>query len=141
MVKSTELGMYVRSSKTRNISIGYVDDINMVGRKQNMAPMWKKQMKNVDLDEPTSFLDHVHLGCTQRQCKPTETIIDEYRKMFESRIISGEIEKLHGWEKSHTKTVAWLYDMEGRAKKCQERYCESANSQHHTLTTTSKRKN
>ena len=26
-------------------------------------------MKNVDLDEPTSFLDHVFLGCTQRECK------------------------------------------------------------------------
>ena len=34
----------------------YVDDIKMAGKKQNMAPMWKKWMKNVDLDEPTSFL-------------------------------------------------------------------------------------
>ena len=22
-------------------------------------------------DEPTSFLDHVYLGCTQRECKPS----------------------------------------------------------------------
>ena len=29
------------------------------GRKQNMAPMWKKLMKLVDVGEPTSFLDHV----------------------------------------------------------------------------------
>ena len=34
----------------------HVDDIKMVGKKQNMAPMWKKWMKNVDLDEPTSFV-------------------------------------------------------------------------------------
>ena len=26
-----------------------------------MAPMSKKLMKNVDLDEPTSFLDHVYI--------------------------------------------------------------------------------
>ena len=38
----------------------FVDDIRIAGKKQNMAPMWKKLMKNVDLDEPTSFLDHVY---------------------------------------------------------------------------------
>ena len=27
-------------------------------------------MTTVDLDEPTSFLDHENLGCTQRECKP-----------------------------------------------------------------------
>ena len=32
----------------------------MAGKKQYMAPMWKKMMNNVDIDEPTSFLDHVH---------------------------------------------------------------------------------
>ena len=37
-----------------------------------------KLMKNVDLDEPTSLLDHVYLGCTQRECKPNETIVEEY---------------------------------------------------------------
>ena len=37
----------------------YVDDIKVAGKKQNMAHMWKKLMTNVDLDEPTSFLDHV----------------------------------------------------------------------------------
>ena len=36
----------------------YVDDIKVAGKKKNMAPMWKKLMKNVDLDEPTSYLDH-----------------------------------------------------------------------------------
>ena len=46
-------------------------------KKQNVAPMWKKLMKNVDLDEPMSFLDHLYLGCTQRECKPNEIIIKE----------------------------------------------------------------
>ena len=44
----------------------YVDDIKMAGKKQNLAPMWKKLMKNVGIDAPTSSLVHVHLGCTQR---------------------------------------------------------------------------
>ena len=45
-----------------------VDDIKMAGRKQMLAPVSKKLMKFVDLGEPTSFLDHVYLGCTQREC-------------------------------------------------------------------------
>ena len=44
--------------------------------------MWNKLMKHVDPDKPTSFLDRVYLGCTQRECKPNEIIIDEHRKMF-----------------------------------------------------------
>ena len=67
--------------------------------------MWKKLMKLVDLGEPTSFLDHVYLGCTQRECKPNENIIEENRNMIESRISAGATEKLPGWEKSHAKPV------------------------------------
>ena len=37
----------------------YVDDIKLAGKKQNIEPMWKIPMKDVDLGEPTSFLDHV----------------------------------------------------------------------------------
>ena len=40
----------------------YVDDIKTSGKKQNMDPMWKKLMKNVDIDEATSFLDCVFVG-------------------------------------------------------------------------------
>ena len=81
----------------------------------------------MDLEEPTSFLDHIYLGCTQRECKPNEIIAEEYTKMFEPRISSGALDKLPGWEKPHAKTVAWSYDMEGDARKCVERYCELAN--------------
>ena len=64
------------------------------GKKQNMAPMWKKLMKNVDVGEPTSFLDHANLGCAQHECKINEIVIDEFRKMFESRISAGATEKI-----------------------------------------------
>ena len=67
----------------------YVDDIKMDGRKENMAPMWKKLMKLVDIDEPTSFLDLVYMGCAQRECKPNETIIEQYTKMYESHLSAG----------------------------------------------------
>ena len=46
MGKSTEVGMSVRSWKTMDYFLSvYVDDIKMTGKKQNVAPMWKKLMK------------------------------------------------------------------------------------------------
>ena len=87
-------------------------------------------MEDVDLGEPTSFLDHVLLGCTQRECQISTDIVANYRDMFESRISAGTKEKLptRASGKSGAETVsAWSYDMEGHAKKCVERYCEFAN--------------
>ena len=81
--------------------------------------------KEVDLGEPTSFLDHVYLGCTQRQCKISKDTVDNYRTMFESRISAGGTEKLPCSE--NLRISSWSYDMEGHAKKCVERCCELAN--------------
>ena len=46
-------------------------------------------MKDVDLGEPTSFLDHVYLGCTQRVCEMSKDIVDFHRNMFESMVSAG----------------------------------------------------
>ena len=62
----------------------YVDDRELSGKKQNIDPMWKVLMKHIDLEEPTSFLDHVYLGCTQRERETSKDIVDNYNKMFES---------------------------------------------------------
>ena len=64
----------------------------MAGTKQNLAPMWEKLTNDVDILEPTSFLDHVDLGCTQRECKPNEKIIGQYNKMFDYQIKKEELE-------------------------------------------------
>ena len=103
----------------------YVDDIKLAGKKPNIKPMWNVLNKEVDLGEPTSFIDHVHLGCTQWQCEISKDIVDNYRTMFESRISAGAIEKLQCSE--NLSISSWCYDMEGHAKKCVERYCELAN--------------
>ena len=84
-----------------------------------MASMWKKLMKNVDLDEQTSFLDHVYLGCSQRECKPQEIIIEECTKVFESFISAGTVEKLPRCRKAS--------DMKRHARNCVERCCELTN--------------
>ena len=94
MGESIKMGMLICTQKTNVILIGIrVDDIKMTGKKQILAPIWKKLMKNVDIEEPTSFLEHVHLGCAQRECKPNEIIFEKYKEMFESRISAGAIEK------------------------------------------------
>ena len=73
----------------------YVDDIKWDAKKQNIDPMWKVRNKEVDLGEPTSFLDHENLGCTQRQCDLSKDTVDNYRTMFESRTSAGATENYH----------------------------------------------
>ena len=87
--------------------------------------MRKVLNKEVDLGEPTSFLDQIHLGCTQRQCEISKKIVDNYRAMFESRISAGGVEKLPFPQNLRIST--WSYDMAGHAKKRVERCCELAN--------------
>ena len=99
--------------------------MKLVGKKQNIDPMWKLLNKEVDFGDPTSFVDHAHLGCTQRQCEISEDIVDYYRTMFESRSSAGGTRKLPYSE--NLRISLWSNDMEGHAKKCVERYCELAN--------------
>ena len=60
--------LFVHREKGLFLSV-YVDDIKLAGKKQNINPTWKILMKDVDLGEPTSFLDRVYLGCTERECQ------------------------------------------------------------------------
>ena len=91
-------------------------------------------MKDGDLAEPTSSLDHVHLGCTQRECKISHEIVANYRDMFESRISAGAKEKLpiRVSGKLDAETISsWSCNMEGHAKKCVGkilRICEQNNA-------------
>ena len=52
--------LFVHREKGLFLSV-YVDDIKLAGKKQNIDPMWKLLNKEVDLGEPTSFLDHVYI--------------------------------------------------------------------------------
>ena len=113
-----------------------MDDIKLAGKKQNLDPIWKLLNKEVDLGEPTSFLDHVYLGCTQRQCEVSKDIVDNYRTMLESRISAKRTEKLPFPQ--NLRISSRSCDMAGHAKKCVERNCELANKttqQHHKVFT------
>ena len=116
--------LFVLREKGLFLSVN-VDDMKLAGKKENLDPMWKVLNKEVDLGEPTSFLDHVYLGCTQRQCEKRKDIVDNYRTMFESRISEERVEKLPFLQ--NLRISSWSYDMAGHAKKCVERFCELAN--------------
>ena len=111
--------MLIRTQRKRLFLSVYVDDIKLDGKKHNIDPMWKVLNKEVDLGEPTSFLDHVYLGCTQRQCEISKDIVDKLQNHVLNR------EKLPFPQ--NLRISSWSYDMAGRAKKCVERYCELAN--------------
>ena len=57
----------------------------MAGKKQNVEPTWKLLNKEVDLGEPTSFLDHVYLGCTQRQCEISKDFVENHVRIANFR--------------------------------------------------------
>ena len=121
--------LFVNRARGLFLSV-FVDDIKLAGKTENIEPTWKILMKDVDLGEPTSFLDHEDLGCTQRECKISDDIVASYRDMFESRIFAVANEKLSTRTsgKPDAEIISsWSYDMEGHAKKCVERYCELAN--------------
>ena len=117
-------------SRARGLFLSvYVDDIKLAGKTENIEPTWIILVKEVDLGEPTSFLDHVYLGCTQRECPSSKDIVANHRDMFESRISARDKEKLptRVSGKLDAETISsWSNDMEGHVKKCVERYCELA---------------
>ena len=116
--------LFVHRQKGLFLSV-YVDDIKLAGKKQNINPMWEVLNKEVDLGEPTSFVDHVYLGCTQRQCEISKDTVDNYRTMCESRLSAVRTEKLPYSENLRISSCSYV--MEGHAKKCVERYCKLAN--------------
>ena len=94
-------------------------------------------MTDVGLGEPTSILDHLYFGCTQR-VRNELRYCRQLQNVFESRISAGAKEKLPCSGKLDEDISSWSYDMEGHAKKRVERYCELANSktqQLYTVTT------
>ena len=107
--------VYSLTEKKDSSCLCYMDDVKLAGKTENIESTWNILMEDVDLGEPTSFLDHVYLGCTQRQCQISKDIVDNYRNVFESRISAGATENFPCSE--NLRISSWSYDMEGQ---CQE---------------------
>ena len=94
--KSAELGLSFCSQETRIILVG------VRGRHQNG---WKEAeygthvvnwWRMLILTSLRRFSITYTWGCAQRECKPKEIIIEDYTKMFESRISAGATENYLG---------------------------------------------
>ena len=95
MGENSELGMYVRERKQGVFLSVYVDDIKIAGKTQNSALVWKKLMKKCErwrtyIISSWPRLLGMHSTWMQTKWK----IIEQFSKMFESRISAGATEKL-----------------------------------------------
>ena len=100
MGKSTELGMFFHRT-TRIILIG-LRGWHWLERCRIWLPCGRKWWKHLIWTNQLHFLIE-YLGCTRRECKPKEVIVDEHAKMYESRNSAGATEKLAGCEKPSRK--------------------------------------
>ena len=80
------------------------------GKKPIIDRLQKVPIKDVTLGEPTSFLDNVYLGCSQRECQKSTDIVDKYRNRFESKISVGAAEELPNPEKFDANICLWSFD-------------------------------
>ena len=120
--------MLLRSQRKRTILVCVSGRYKTGWKETQCWPNVEILMKNVDLWEPTSFLDNVFLGCTQRERRTSKDTVDNDWNMFKSRISAGAFEKMLVSGKPDANIISpWSYDMEGHAKKCVERCCELAN--------------
>ena len=104
--ESTELWRFFVQRKQGLFLSVHVGDIKMIGKKQNMAPMWKKVMKKRWSWRTNIILDHENLRCTQRECTPNEIVIEEYTQMFESRFSAGAAAEFDSTV-TRTGTLSW----------------------------------
>ena len=93
--QSTELGMSFRSSKTRIVLVGIrVDDIQVAGNKQILAPMREKLMKKtLILTNQFYFLITKTWDVFNVNVNRTKSSLRNIQNMFESRISAGATEK------------------------------------------------
>ena len=61
-----------------------VDDIEMAGRRQNLNPMWKTLMNLVELGEPTSCLDHVHVSVNRTKVSH-ESLLEQLKSYLDRK--------------------------------------------------------
>ena len=94
-------------------------------------PTWKILMKDVDLGEPTSFLDHVHLCCTQRECQISKDIVDNYRSVFRNKDFCLDYWKIQKqkprWNLMQKQFLHGFFEIWKVMQRNAWRYCEFAN--------------
>ena len=65
----------------------------MAGKTENIQPTWKILRKDVDLEEPTSLLDHVYLGeMSPWNASPWKLLVDVPKSFLEVVNVAQKLE-------------------------------------------------
>ena len=75
-----------------------MDEFKLGGRKDKLAPMWKKLGHYLKLDPPQKLQNNVYLGMKQEECPIDPTIIAEKNELYR-RIFEGKCDSPSGIEK------------------------------------------
>ena len=81
----------------------YVDDIKIAGRKQKLAPMWKKLVKNVDIENQHHFLITFTSDALKGNANPTRKSLDNITKCLNPIFLLEQPRKLPRWDKPRAK--------------------------------------
>ena len=77
------MGMSLRAQKNRFILMGVCGRYKkMSGKKQNMDRMCKILQIEIDLEDPTPFIDQVFLSCTQREASVDPRAVHSKNELF-----------------------------------------------------------
>ena len=106
--------MLIRTPWKRVILICVWDDIKLAGKKQNIDPMWKVLNKEVDLGEPTSFLDHVPGMCSKTMWKK-----HRYCWQLENHVWIQNFRRSN-WKIAMLGKSAYLFMVLWHGRSCQE---------------------
>ena len=89
--------------------------------------MWKKLISRIDLDEPTQITFQVYPGCTQREGETNKRLVTDKSELLNKLVssITSTTRESNNYIKHNV--ISWSEDMQGRAQKCVERFCELAN--------------
>ena len=77
--ESFQLGMFICQPSKKTILIRVCERYQTGWQNKKTEPTCEILMKGVDPGEPTSFLDHVFLGCTQTEWTSSDDIVTNYR--------------------------------------------------------------
>ena len=96
-----------------------------LGKQQNMGSMWKMLQKEIDLGDPTPWIDKCIFGCTQREAKVDARAVQSKNELFKKLMTTREAEE-EDETKEHIrwKRSLWIRDTKGHAQNCVEKCCE-----------------
>ena len=102
----------VRKSHVANVSV----DLIMAGRTESPSPTWPQLKKNIEMENPTPFIDQVYRHCIPREADNKKNISRQAINCSRGSPVPKF--STETWETHKTQEVMfWSYDMKGHDTK------------------------